>query len=235
MATSQTYEFTPKGAALDKCSSIINYPSGQTKNQDFTLNSSGIIRLKLTMGPTAGSLTIQITCDKSGTFRGSAQVSNSSLPTPNVPTPVATPTPTPTPTPTQPGGFVPTRYKSVCIAGSFPGSLIKAGCQDSYPGWGFDFCYERRQSLAWNLYLDAYSGTQYRDFTIGQRLKSTGIDSPDLCPDPNKPLSFSMGDYIPTQVTFPSNFRGIYRLVGAYIGGDRKIDQLEYIFAVYPK
>jgi hypothetical protein len=130
---------------------------------------------------------------------------------------------------------VPTRYKSVCIAGGpFPGDLIKAGCQESYPGWDFSFCYERRQSLAWNLYLDGYSGTQYRDFTIGQRLKSTGIDSPDLCPDPNKPLFFSVGDYIPTQVTFPSNFRGIYRVVGAFIVNGN-VQRIEYTFAVYPK
>jgi hypothetical protein len=234
MATSQSYEFTPKGEALDKCNSIINYPSGQTSNQAFTLNSSGIIRLKITLGSAAGSLTVQITCNKSGVFRGTAQVGNSSLPTPTVPTPVVTPTPTPTPT--QPGGFVPTRYKSVCIAGGpFPSDILKAGCQDSYPSWGFDFCHERRNALAWNLYLDDYTGVKYRDFTVGQRLKSTGIDSPDICPDPNKPLFFSMGDYIPTQVTYPSNFRAWYRLVGAYIGGGGKIERLEYIFAVYPK
>jgi hypothetical protein len=245
MSTSQSYQFTPKGMALDKCSSIINYPSGQTKNQDFALNNSGIISLNITLGATAGNLTIKITCDKSGTFIGSAQVGNSSVATPTVPTPtVPTPTvPTPTvptpvitPIPTQPPISNTPRYKSVCIAGGpFPGDLIKAGCQESYPGWDFSFCYERRNGIAWNLYLDGYSGTQYRDFIVGKRMKSIGIDSPGLCPNPNQPLFFSVGDYIPTQVTFPSNFRGTYRLVGNYIGGGGTIANIEYVFAVYPK
>jgi hypothetical protein len=233
MVASQTYDFSLKGQALDKCVSFTNYPNGKSQQLDFTFNNSGSLRMKLTPG-SAGTLTFQITCNKSGIFRVTAQVGNSSLPTPTVPTPVVTPTPTPTPT--QPGGFVPTRYKSVCIAGGpFPSDILKAGCQDSYPSWGFDFCHERRNALAWNLYLDDYTGVKYRDFTVGQRLKSTGIDSPDICPDPNKPLFFSMGDYIPTQVTYPSNFRAWYRLVGAYIGGGGKIERLEYIFAVYPK
>ena len=97
-----------------------------------------------------------------------------------------------------------------------------------------NLCFNRLTGLAFNLYLDEYTGPQIRGFAAGQKMKSEGSDSPSLCPDPSKPLYFALGDSIPTQVVYPSSFRANYRLVYAYIF-DGKVKRAEYLFTVIPK
>jgi hypothetical protein len=123
------------------------------------------------------------------------------------------------------------RIPKICIEGDIPAELVKIGCQDTYPYWSIDLCFNRLTGLAFSIYLDNYTGTRIPSFSTGLRMQSSGTDSPRLCPDPNKPLFFALGDQIPTQVVDSSNFKANYRLVFTYILGGA-VRRSEFQFTV---
>ena len=223
MITGNTYGVTVRGVALENCALVINYSSGNSEELKFAMSAQGTLKLSTKPGGVAGTLVMTVSCQKSGTTSVRIPVISAVTVAPKAP---AVPTPTAT-------GSV-QRYTKVCIEGNIPVNLFKVGCQDLYPFWAIDLCFNRLSGLAFSIYLDNYTGPQISSFTPGQRNKSAGSDSPGLCPDPSKPLSFTLGDFIPTQVVAPSNFRANYRLVYAYILNG-KVQRVEYQFTIIPR
>jgi hypothetical protein len=219
MTTGNSYLITVRGIANESCAIVISYPTGNSQNVPFSMSASGIAKISTKPGGAAGTLGMTVTCQKSGVSSARILVTPKSSVTPTTPT-----------TPSSPATTA-QRYTQVCIEGNVPSNLIKVGCQNTYPYWGIDLCFNRYNGLAFSLYLDDYTGANLRSFTTGQRMKSTGTDSPTLCPETNRPLHFTLADSIPTSVTYPSSFRANYRLVYAFISNG-KVQRIEHQFSV---
>ena len=220
MDVDKKYSFTIRGVAQENCSITINYTNGKSQELKFSMNSNGTASLSITPGGIAGSLGMTVTCQKSGTSSVNVPVTSATTVVPKTPV-------VPSPTPSGPVRRIP----KICIEGDIPAELFKIGCQDTYPFWSIDLCFNRLTGLAFSIYLDNYTGTRIPSFSTGLRMQSSGTDSPRLCPDPNKPLFFALGDQIPTQVVDSSNFKANYRLVFSYILGGA-VRRSEFQFTV---
>ena len=220
MDVDKKYSFTIRGVAQENCSITINYTNGKSQELKFSMNSNGTASLSITPGGIAGSLGMKVTCQKSGTSSVNVPVTSATTVVPKTPV-------VPSPTPSGPVRRIP----KICIEGDIPAELFKIGCQDTYPFWSIDLCFNRLTGLAFSIYLDNYTGTRIPSFSTGLRMQSSGTDSPRLCPDPNKPLFFALGDQIPTQVVDSSNFKANYRLVFSYILGGA-VRRSEFQFTV---
>ena len=219
MVVGNTYSVTIRGIAQESCSTIIT--SANSQELKFSLSVKGTAILSVKPSGNAGTLEITASCQKSGT---------STVRIPVVSKVTVAPKASAVPSPSTSGSV--RRYSKVCID-DIPAINFKASCQDSYPYWSISLCSPRLNGLAWSIYLDDYAGTKFSSFSKGQRMKSEGIDSPGRCPDPSRPLYFQVGDFIPTQVVAPSNFRALYRLVYAYISNGT-LQRFEYQFTVAP-
>jgi len=219
MVVGNTYTVTIRGVAQESCSIIIKYTNGNSQELKFSINTKGTATLSIKPGGIAGSLGMTVSCQKSGTSSVSTPVISASTVVPKTPV-------VPSPTPSGPVRRIP----KICIEGDIPAELVKIGCQDTYPYWSIDLCFNRLTGLAFGIYLDNYTGTRIPSFSTGLRMQSSGTDSPRLCPDPNKPIFFALGDQIPTQVV-DSNFKAYYRLVFSYILGGA-VRRSEFQFTV---